>query len=186
MKALVAYGTRFGATAGTAEEIAKKLRENGLDARTANLKTENFQGFLDYDLIIVGSGMAMGNWNSEAEDFVKKFQLDFAKKKLALFISSLTPIEEKKGKTDLVSKIRKIGIDDKVSKYNLNPIAVGVFGGVINYPKISFLLRKGMELGYKADLKRFGFREIEPNVFDLRDWDEINKWAIDVARKARE
>ncbi len=186
MKALIAYGTRYGATAGTAEEIAKILHENGLDARTANLKTESVQSILDYDLIIVGSGMAMGNWTGEAEEFVKKFQLDFGKKKLALFISSLNPIEEKKGKIDLVNRIHKIGIDDKISKYNLVPIAVGVFGGIINYPKISFILRKGMEVGYKADLKKFGFKEVEPNVFDLRDWDEIHKWTIEVAKKAQE
>ncbi len=93
--------------------------------------------------------------------------------------------EEKKGKIDLVNWIQKIGIDDKISKYNLHPIAVAVFGGIINYPKISFLLRKGMEVGYKADLEKFGFKETEPNIFDLRDWDEIRKWAIDVARKAQ-
>ncbi len=185
MKALIAFGTRYGATKGTSEEIAKILRENGLNARTANVKTESIQTILDYDLIIVGSGMAMGNWTSETEDFVKKYQLDLGKKKVALFISSLKPIEAKKGKIDLVNRINKIGIDDKISKYNLAPIAVGVFGGIINYPKISFLLRKGMEVGYKADLKEFGFKEVEPNVFDLRDWEEIHKWAIEVAKKAQ-
>ena len=51
-------------------------------------------------LVVVGSGMAMGNWGSEAEDFLKRFQKDFENKKLALFISSLKPVEEKAGKTD--------------------------------------------------------------------------------------
>ena len=32
MKALIAYGTRYGATAGTSEEIAKILREEGARA----------------------------------------------------------------------------------------------------------------------------------------------------------
>ena len=52
--------------------------------------------------------MAMGNWTKEAEDFLKKFQKDLENKKLALFISSLKPVEEKEGKTALVARIRKL------------------------------------------------------------------------------
>jgi menaquinone-dependent protoporphyrinogen IX oxidase len=48
--------------------------------------------------LLVVDGMAMGNWVSEAEDFIKKFQKDFENKKLAFFISSLKPVEEKKEK----------------------------------------------------------------------------------------
>ncbi len=91
--------------------------------------------------------------------------------------------EEKKGKIDLVNWIQKIGIDDKISKYNLNPIVVAVFGGIINYPKISFLLRKGMEVGYKTDLEKFGFKETEPNIFDLRDWDENSQMGNGCGKK---
>jgi menaquinone-dependent protoporphyrinogen IX oxidase len=42
--------------------------------------------------------MELENWVSEAEDFVKKFQKDFENKKLALFISSLNPVEKKQEK----------------------------------------------------------------------------------------
>ncbi len=40
MKALIAYGTHFGATSGTSDEIAKILREEGFDAKIINLKEE--------------------------------------------------------------------------------------------------------------------------------------------------
>jgi len=40
LKALIAYGTRYGATAGTSEEIAKILREEGFDTKIVNLKEE--------------------------------------------------------------------------------------------------------------------------------------------------
>jgi hypothetical protein len=98
----------------------------------------------------------------------------------------LKPIEEKQGKTDLVAKIRKIGLEDKIIKYNLNPIKTGIFGGVINYNMMGFFIRKGMEVGYRSQLQEHGFKEVESGVYDLRDWDEINNWAKDLAKKAGE
>ena len=40
MKTLVVYGTRYGATAGTSEEIAKVLREEGFNVWVVNAKEE--------------------------------------------------------------------------------------------------------------------------------------------------
>jgi len=37
-KALIVYGTRFGATASTSEEIANVLRSEGLEVRVVNAK----------------------------------------------------------------------------------------------------------------------------------------------------
>jgi flavorubredoxin len=72
LKTIIAYGTRFGATAETAEEIAKVFREEGFDVKVANVKEEKIQDISDYGLVVVGSGMAMDNWTGEAEDFLKK------------------------------------------------------------------------------------------------------------------
>jgi menaquinone-dependent protoporphyrinogen oxidase len=186
MKALITYATRFGATAGTAQEIAKVLEQEGLEVKVADLKTEKINDLSVYNLIVVGSGLAMGNWASETEDFVKKSLAAFEGKKLALFISSLKPVEEKEGRTGPVARIRKVGVDDKILKYNLKPISTGIFGGVINYNKIGFFMRKGMEIGYKSALQKHGFKEVEAGVYDLRDWDEIRSWARDLAKKSKE
>ena len=185
MKSLIVYATRYGATKGTSEEIARIIVEENIDARIVNLKEEKIKDISEYDLVVVGSSMAMGNWASEAEDFVNRFQKDFGSKRLALFISSLKPVEERQGKTDLVAKIQKVGLDDKITKYNLKPIATAIFGGVVDYNKMNFLIRKGMEIGYKAPLLKHGFEEVEPGVYDLRDWDEIRSWANDLAKKAQ-
>ena len=115
-RVLIVYGTRYGATKGTSEEIAKVFREENLDVRLVNAKEEKVKDITEYGLVVVGSGMAMGNWVSEAEDFIKKFQKDLENKKLALFISSLRPVEERAGKTDLVARIQKIGLEDKIVK----------------------------------------------------------------------
>ncbi len=185
MKILIAYATRYGATASTAEEIAKNLREEGCDVTVADLKKEKIQGISEYDLIVLGSGMSMGNWAGEAEDFIKRFRENLGDKKLALFISSLKPVEEKDGKLKAVERIQKVGLTDKVSKYNLNPIITGAFGGVVDYNKLGFMMRKAMEVGYKAKLQKYGFKETAPGVYDLHDWDEIRSWTEVLAQKAR-
>lgn len=186
LKSLIVYGTRYGATKSTSEEIAKVLQENNFDVKVVNAKEEKIKDISEYGLIVVGSGMSMGNWTNEAEEFIKRFQKDFGNKKLALFISSLKPIEEKQGKTDLVVRIQKIGLEDKIAKYNLKPIMTGIFGGIINYNKMNFLIRKGMEMGYKSQLQKYGYKEVEPGVYDLRDWDEIHNWTKELAKKAQE
>ncbi len=184
MRALIAYGTRYGATAKTAEEIAKILREESFDVKVANVKEEKIKDISEYDLIAVGSGMQMGKWVGEAEDFLKRFQREFEKKKLALFVSTMKTVSEKEGKTEDVAQSRKVALEDKVAKYGLKPIALGFFGGVIDYNKMGFVTRKGMSF-VKPVLEKAGFKEVEPGVYDLRDWDEIRNWAWQLAKVAR-
>jgi len=184
-RALIAYGTYFGATADTAREIAKILGEDGFSVKVVDLKEEDVKDISSYDLVVIGSGMRMGNWTAEAEGFLRKFQNSFGGKKVALFISSLIPIEEKMGKSGQVSRTRKIGLEDKIAKYHLEPVSAGAFGGVVNYNKLGFMMRKAMEMGYKSQLQKYGFNEIQPDVYDLHDWENIRSWAKELAQKAR-
>jgi menaquinone-dependent protoporphyrinogen IX oxidase len=184
-KALIVYATRFGATKSTSDEVAKILSEENFDVKVVNAKEDKIQEIDGYSLIVVGSGMSMGNWATEAEDFLKKFQRELDGKKLALFVSSLKPVEEKQGKTDLVNRIQKIGIDDKIQKYHFNPISTAVFGGIVDYTKMNFIIKKSMEIGYKSALQKHGFKEIQPGVYDLRDWNQIETWAREIAKKAK-
>ncbi len=127
MKTLLVYATRYGATAGTSEEIAKVLREEGFDVKVANLKEEKVKNISEYDLIIVGSGMQMFKWTGEAEDFLKKFQMELAQKKLAIFVSSaVKSTYEREGKTEELAKLWKSYLEDKAAKYNLHSIAMGM------------------------------------------------------------
>jgi menaquinone-dependent protoporphyrinogen oxidase len=97
MKALILYGTRQGATKGTAEEIAKILREENIDVKVVNAQEEKVKDISEYGLVVVGSGVACGRWINEAEDFLKRFKKDFKNKKLALFVSSMEPISVREG-----------------------------------------------------------------------------------------
>jgi menaquinone-dependent protoporphyrinogen oxidase len=112
LRALIVYGTRYGATEGTAEEIAKVLREENFDVKVVNAQEEKVKDISDYSLVAVGSGVACGRWISEAEDFLKKFMKDFGNKKLALFVYSVEPIAEREGNIEEVAKMHKIELED--------------------------------------------------------------------------
>jgi menaquinone-dependent protoporphyrinogen oxidase len=185
MKTLIVYGTRYGATAGTSDEIAKVLREQGFDVRVINAKNEKIKSISDYELVIVGSGMRMGKWTDEADGFLKKFQKELGQKKLAIFVSTMKTVSEREGKTEDVAKMRKAALEDKVVQYNLHPIALGFFGGVLDFNKMGFLFKRTMGF-LKPQLEKDGFKETQPDLYDLRDWDEIRNWTKELARKARE
>ena len=75
MKALIAYATRYGATTSTSEEIAKVLREQGIDVNVVNAKEEKIKDITEYELVLVGSGIQIDRWTGEAEDFLKPILL---------------------------------------------------------------------------------------------------------------
>jgi len=185
VKTLIVYGTRYGATTGTSNEIAKVLREAGFEIKVVNTKKEKIRDVSEYELVIVGSGIRMGKWTDEADDFLKKFHRELEQKKLAIFVSSMKSVSEREGKTEDLASSHKIALEDKVAQFSLHPIALGFFGGVIDFNKMNFLFKKTMGF-LKPQLEKDGFKEEPPGVYDLRDWDEIRSWAKDLAVKARQ
>jgi menaquinone-dependent protoporphyrinogen IX oxidase len=183
-KALIVYGTRYGATASTSEEIAKVLREEGFDVQVLNAKQEKVTDIAEYELVIVGSGIQMNRWTDEPEQFIKKFQKELAKKKVALFVccgSASQAISE--GKPEMAENARRKYLGEKAAKYNLPPVALGLFGGVYNYNKVPWWAKKAMEA--ERPKIEAAYKETQPGVYDTRDWNAIRNWAKELAQKAR-
>jgi len=185
MKTLIVYGTRYGATTGTSEEIAKVLRDEGFDVTVVNAKEEKIKDISPFELVIIGSGMQFARWTGEAEDFLKRFQNELVQKKVALFISTIKTVTEREGKTEELEKTRKMELEDKVTKYNLHPMSLGFFGGVLDFNKMNIITRKTVSF-LRRQLEKDGFKQTEPGVYELRDWDEIRGWAKELAAKARQ
>jgi menaquinone-dependent protoporphyrinogen oxidase len=185
LKALIVYGTRYGATAAASDEIGKILREEGFEVKIANAREEKIRDISEYDLVVVGSGMQLGKWVGEAEDFLRRFQREFEGKKLAIFVSTMKMVSEREGKTEDVAEMRRVSLEDKVAKYGLKPVALGFFGGVIDFNKMGFVARRGMGF-LKPVLEKDGFKEVQPGVYDLRDWVEIRDWAWQLAKIAQQ
>ena len=186
IKTLIVYGTRYGATASTLEDIAEALRQEGFDVKTINAKKDMVKNIAEYELIIVGSGIQMGSWTKEASQFLKKFRKELRKKKVALFVccGRARPLNEEDGKPEAVEKVRKKYLEEKAAKYNLQPVVLGFFGGVYNFNEVSWLFRKFME-SVKPQLEAAGYSEKKPGLYDTRDLNVIRSWAKELAQKVQ-
>ena len=183
VSALIVYGTRYGATASTSEDIAGVLRQEGFDVKVVNAKKDKVRDITEYELVIVGSGIQINRWTKEPEKFLKKFQKELTKKKVALFVccGSAQPLKEEERKPEEMEKARRKYLEEKAAKYNLQPVALGFFGGVYNFNEVSWLFGKFME-SIKPQLEEAGVPQTEPGLYDTRDLNAIRSWAKEVAQ----
>jgi len=184
-KALIVYGTRYGATQSNSEEIAKVLQEHGLEVKVVNAKKENMKDISPYDLIIIGGGMQMGKWPGVLDNFLNKFQRELANKKVAIFSSSAgqAMVELEKNTEEIEKNMTYLA--EKAAKYNLQPISMTILGGVWDFNKMNFLLRKTLA-SIKPKIEAAGFKEIQPGLYDTRDWHTIRTWAKELVDKMGE
>jgi menaquinone-dependent protoporphyrinogen IX oxidase len=116
-KALIVFGTRTGTAAITAHDIARQLQSLGAEARVVDAKREKVASIVEYDLVIVGSGIQMGNWTGEPESFLKKFQNELAGKKVALYVNCGSAAEAmNEGKPEVAANARRKYLEEKATK----------------------------------------------------------------------
>lgn len=159
-KALIVYGTRYGTTAETSQVIAETLRQEGFEVGVVDAKKDKIESISDFDLVIVGSGIQMGKWTSEPENFLKKYQKELSKKKVAIFVScgSANPLSEGEQKLKEMNDGKQKYLEDKAIEYDLKPIAMGFFGGCYDFNKMSWFFRKTLS-SVKPKLEGAGYKE---------------------------
>jgi menaquinone-dependent protoporphyrinogen oxidase len=184
MKTLIVYGTRYGATASTSEEIATVLRDEDFTVRVVNAKEEKVDDISEYELIIVGSGMKINRWTKEPENFLKKFQKELSKKKVVIFVSSaIKAIYDHEENSEELEKAQKKYLDEKAEKYSLKPVVMTIFGGVLNYDNMGWMARKTVGQLYRK-YEAMGI-EKKDGVYYTRNWDVIRKWTKELAQNIR-
>jgi menaquinone-dependent protoporphyrinogen IX oxidase len=183
-KALIVYGTRFGATASTSEEIAEILRSERIDVKVVNSKKDKVQDITEYELVIVGSGIQINKWTGEPEKFLKKFQKELAKKKVALFVccGSTCPIAGDEATPEDIASAKRKYLEEKAAKYNLQPVAMGLFGGIYDFNNKPWWAGGFMNADLMQKLEAAGIKEAQPGVYDTRDLNAIRSWAKEVAQ----
>jgi menaquinone-dependent protoporphyrinogen IX oxidase len=185
-EALIVFGTKFGATASTSEEIANVLRQKGLEVRVVDAKQEKIRDIAEYDLVIVGSGIFNDKWASEPEEFLKKFQKELAAKKVALFVSSGAGCKVlTEGKPERIAEARRKHLEEKAAMYNLQPVALGLFSGIYDYSKVPWFVRRVRRVQEIKQKIEAAYKETQPGVYDTRDWNVIRTWAKELSQKVR-
>ena len=191
MKALIVFGTRYGATRSTSELIAEVLQECGFETKVVEAKKEKINDIQGYDLVIVGSGIRMGRWTKEPVKFLKKYRSELMTKKLALFVSSAAwPMTEPGGpyadfkdesqfSEDTLTKEEAYQeyLLKKAEELSLKPVSFGLFGGVWDFDQFGGFLRRTMRR-FRENLESKGIDMTKP--YDNRNPGEIRKWVIEL------
>ncbi|MHA1490882.1 MAG: flavodoxin domain-containing protein [Promethearchaeota archaeon] len=178
-KVLIVYGTRYGSTEEVSNKIVNTLKEKAIDTSVINFKdliTENQPNLEDYDGIIIGSGIKVGQWTKETKKFVEN-NLEFFKNSnviLGVFVSSGLASNPEK-----IVELKKEYIENVLNQYGIVADLYDVFGGVLDLSKdsnIGFLGKKMIKMVSKDDPR------IKPNQRnDLRDWNQIKKFTENYA-----
>lgn len=71
---LVAYGTKYGATAEIAERIGAALRDAGADAEVR--RAREVRSLDGYDAVVLGSGVYMARWRRDALRLLRRLRSD--------------------------------------------------------------------------------------------------------------
>lgn len=164
---LVAYATKYGATAEIAEKIGQVLRQAGL--QTDVLPVDRVSNLSSYKAVILGSAVYIGGWRKEAAKFLKVNEKVLAEQLVWLFSSGPTgegnPVELTEG-WHFPKALQPIA--DRIQ-----PRDIAVFHGAIHKQKLNFI-EKWMLNNVKAPLG------------DFRDWDAITSWATAIADVLKE
>lgn len=165
-RVLVAYASKYGATAEIAEAIGKGLREAGVpvDVKPARQARD----LAVYSAVVLGSGVYMGRWRKDAAKFLKDNELTLGRKELWFFSSGPTaegdPVEALNG-WRLPSPQQAIA--DRVK-----PRDITVFGGAVDPTKLS-----GFE--------RWVLKNVKAPSGDFRDWDAIAAWTASIVSEVK-
>ena len=165
-KTLVAYGTKYGATAEIAEKIGDVLRHSGL---TVDVMPVSRVGDLaPYGSVVLGSALYIGKWRKDAAQFLRDNAGALAQKPVWIFSSGPTedgdPVELLKG--ERVPKTLQEVVD------SIQPQDTAVFGGYNNAEKMS-------------GLDKWMIKKVGHSMGDFRNWDAITAWASSVAGQIR-
>lgn len=180
MKSLIAYGTRYGSTSKIASFMADVLREERFDVEVVELtnKEKTSYDLTHYDLIIIGSAIRMGKWTNQVLDFIKRNERTLASKRAAFFVSCATALDH-----DKKSQARSEYLEKVVRRFPLiSPIALGLFGGPLDFGDHGFLYRMTLD-ALKKQMEQEGMDASMP--YDFRDWDEIADWTRSVGAYVR-
>jgi menaquinone-dependent protoporphyrinogen oxidase len=159
---LVAYATKYGATAEIAERIGQVLRQAGLP--TDVQPADRVSDLRSYKAVVLGSAVYIGRWRKEAVKFLKANEAVLATQSVWLFSSGPTgegdPVELTQG-WQFPGSLQPIA--DRIQ-----PRDIALFQGAMDVNKLN-ALEKWMIKNVKA-----------PNG-DFRDWDAITSWATAIA-----
>jgi menaquinone-dependent protoporphyrinogen IX oxidase len=122
--------------------------------------------------------MRADKWTKESLQFLEKNTITLKTKKTALFVSCSMADRKDGG----YNKGKKRYLDDTAEKYDLTPISLGYFGGLMDFSYSHGLLVDVLVRVNRRNLRKNGLDTAK--VHDTRDWKAIEAWGHEVAKLA--
>jgi len=147
---LVAYASKHGSTRELAERVCETIQATGLRAHVR--PAQGVEDLDAYSAVILGGALYMGRLHRHAHRFLRRYEAALAERPFAVFGSGPTdeePAHWAQAREQLHAAL---------ARYDLDPVAVEVFGGRLDPSELHFPLNR-MPAG------------------DVRDWPAIIVWA---------
>jgi menaquinone-dependent protoporphyrinogen oxidase len=159
---LVAYATKYGATAGIAEKIGEVLSQAGLKVDV--LPVDRVGDLAPYTAVVLGSGVYAGRWRKEAAAFFEANEKALAERQVWLFSDGPT------GEGDPVELMNGFRFPESLQPIadRIGPHDIAFFHGVLDMNKLNLL-------------EKLLLKAMRAPVGDFRDWDAIASWAEGIA-----
>jgi menaquinone-dependent protoporphyrinogen oxidase len=165
-KVLVAYASKYGATAEIAEKIGEVLKQEGLQADV--LPAKSVKNLAEYAAVIIGSAVYIAMWRKEASNFLKKNEKLLTGKPVWLFSTGPG------GQGDPVQLLKGWRVPNGLKPVidRIKPRDTAVFGGNVNAEKMN-------------SIEKWMIKNVKSPVGDFRDWNAITKWAKGIAEAVK-
>lgn len=166
MKVLVAYASKYGATAEMAQRMGEVLRSAGLAVEV--LPAEQVKEVQSYGAVVLGSAVYAGSWMKPVVELLQTHEQDLANRPVWLFSSGPT------GEGDPVEIMHGWRYPEALEPLlqRIAPRNIALFHGRIDLEKMHW----GEKLIVKALRAKTG---------DFRDWKALEAWAQDIAQALR-
>jgi menaquinone-dependent protoporphyrinogen oxidase len=161
-KVLIAYATKYGATAEIARRLGETLKGEGLSVEVLPVKKASAPD--QYTAVVLGSAVYIGSWRKEAAKYLQENESALAKLPVWLFSSGPT------GEGDPVELLKGWRLPPALQPVvdRIQPRDIAVFGGDLDEDKISFL-------------EKFMIKNVKAPTGDFRDWEAVEAWGKGIA-----
>ena len=176
-KVLIIYGTRYGTTQDTSEKIRDYLATKEIGVSLINLEDRE-PSLSGFDGVLIGTGIKITMWTKKIKKFIKKYKKELSNRnfKFGFFVNCGTASQK-----EMINEAKENYIDIKMQKIGLTYDIADAFGAIYDFSETSTLSNMNKKLIKSGLIKEEGWEKVEDILYDLRDMDQIQKFAGDFA-----
>ena len=161
-KILITYASKHGGTLEISERISEQFPSGQFDITLQPVESANSPG--DFDAVILGVALYMGQWRRKAVKFLKSHTQLLADRDIWIFLSGPTG----EGDPDTMLDGRKIPSKLNPLIEKVRPNEVKTFHGVLLPDRM-------------GGFEKWIIKKVNAPVGDFRIWEDIETWGKSVA-----